>query len=252
MLPTIYPFGIQISMYWLCGVLALLLGSALVFAKRKSFGIAKSDLVQTLARTVIGAVGGGKLFHVIGEIVESDTKPWLWTASDWTSVLRPGGVFYGGVICATGLVLLYAKSRKLPIGNISDLMAYFALAFGAGARFSCLFAGCCHGIEVQHMFTVPGTIYATPRLPSPLLESALNIAILLFFLLRKPERKRPGTLFPLYLILYSAGRFVLEFFRGDEGRGSFLIFSTSQWIAIALTLTAGVILYRIRKSWKPT
>ena len=44
-----------------------------------------------------------------------------------------------------------------------------------------------------------------------------------------------------YLIFYSIGRFILEFFRGDMERGSVGELSTSQFIAI-FTLLAGILI----------
>ncbi|WP_268801974.1 prolipoprotein diacylglyceryl transferase family protein [Paenibacillus sp. LC231] len=40
----------------------------------------------------------------------------------------------------------------------------------------------------------------------------------------------------LYLIFYSSGRFIIEFFRGDIIRGQFGTLATSQWIALAVVL----------------
>ena len=248
MLPHIHPFGISISMYWLCGVIALLAGGALVFAKRRAFGISKPDLLQALARVVIGVVAGSKAFHMLGAIIQRGSEPEFWTLGNWMRELRAGGVFYGGLVGAAVLVLLYAKRHQVPLGNITDLMTFFALMFGAVARFGCLFAGCCYGKEASWGIVIGGVT----RLPFPLFETGLNLAILSVFLLWKPERKRPCTLFPLYLILYSAGRFVLEFLRGDESRGELLMFSTSQWIAIVLVIAASIILNRMNQGKKQT
>jgi phosphatidylglycerol:prolipoprotein diacylglycerol transferase len=243
MLPNIHAFGLVISMYWLSCFAALLVGGAVVFVMRRGFGIKAWDLTQVLAVVVIGAFGGAKLFHILGGILQHGGEPGFWTRENWAELIAPMGVFYGGLLCALGLVLLFAKWQAIPLGRLTDLMAYFAPAFGAVARFGCLFAGCCYGIRVSHMFTVPGTVYEVPRLPSPLLETGLNLLILLAFLLWRPERKHPGAVFPLYLLFYSAGRFVLRVFRGDAGRGVFLL-STSQWIAIAVIVAAGLVLYR--------
>ena len=54
--------------------------------------------------------------------------------------------------------------------------------------------------------------------------------------------KAPGQVSALYLICYSAGRFVLEYFRGDLIRGSVGTFSTSQFISIFIFI-AGVALF---------
>ena len=59
-----------------------------------------------------------------------------------------------------------------------------------------------------------------------------------------PKRKYvPGVAFCLYLLLYSVGRFLVEFLRDDE-RGWVGALSTSQFIAI-FTFAFGVILMYI-------
>jgi len=243
--------GTPVSTFFILCSLAMLVGSAVTFARRRAFGITRRDLLRMLVLVVIGALIGGKLVYAIGQILMHGTGPGFWTTRNWSYVLG-GSVFYGNLIGATSLTLLYAKRHQLPLGSVTDLMACFAPAAQAVGRVGCLCAGCCYGIRVQHMFTVPGTVYAVPRLPWPLLEAALSLTILSFFLIARPERKRPGTLFPLYLILYSAGRFVLEFFRGDTSRGVWLL-STSQWIAllIMLALAIGFVVMRKNKAANP-
>ena len=53
-----------------------------------------------------------------------------------------------------------------------------------------------------------------------------------------------GKLLPFYFISYGIIRFSLEFLRGDEIRGRWLIFSTSQWISIVLII-AGIIWFAL-------
>lgn len=55
------------------------------------------------------------------------------------------------------------------------------------------------------------------------------------------EQKADGQVTACYLIFYSVGRFVIEFFRGDIIRGSVGILSTSQFISI-FTGIAGIVL----------
>lgn len=55
-----------------------------------------------------------------------------------------------------------------------------------------------------------------------------------------------GTIGAVYIMTYSIGRFVLEFFRGDLERGSVGSLSTSQFISI-FTLVAGVVLFFYRR-----
>ena len=74
-----------------------------------------------------------------------------------------------------------------------------------------------------------------PIHPTQLYEAAAELAIfgLLYWRFRKPHAK--GSIISLYLMLYSAARFVVEFFRYHE-QGNLLggPLDTSQWISLAL------------------
>jgi len=227
--------------------LAFVASSLLVFLRRKMQNIAAWEAVSLSLVTMLGGVLGAKIFHIVGRIIKGEVSGCFWEAQFWRSFsLTSGFVWYGGVIGAFLFLLLYAKLRKEPLKKITDLMTPFALSFDAIARFGCLFAGCCYGVRASWGIKLHGVT----RIPSPLLESALCLIILALFLLWKPERKRPGILLPLYLAAYSIGRFFLEFFRGDKSRGVFLMFSTSQWIALLVVLALGIALFAMRKKKK--
>ena len=66
------------------------------------------------------------------------------------------------------------------------------------------------------------------------------MAILLWYASKRPARGKTSM---LYLILYSIGRFVLEFLRNDD-RGNVGALSTSQFIAI-FAFIAGVFGYTV-------
>ena len=53
----------------------------------------------------------------------------------------------------------------------------------------------------------------------------------------------------MYLVLYSIGRFVLEFYRGDLIRGTVGSLTTSQFISI-FTCIAGILLFVVRRGKK--
>jgi prolipoprotein diacylglyceryltransferase len=62
------------------------------------------------------------------------------------------------------------------------------------------------------------------------------------------EDRLKGRLLYLYLLIYSAMRFVIEFWRGDSYRGFILGLSTSQFIGIFLFVFALIIIFRKRKN----
>ena len=78
------------------------------------------------------------------------------------------------------------------------------------------------------------------RHPTQLYESLFNlglyVALVAFFL----RARRRGTVFALYLVAYSAGRFALEFLRGDE-RAQWFGLTVAQIISVLLLLLGCVL-----------
>lgn len=93
------------------------------------------------------------------------------------------------------------------------------------------FSGCCYGIESDVFGIFTYSIYADPmetnRIPVQLIEAGMEFLIFLFLHFYK------GNRLYAYFGMYSIGRFLLEFLRGDEQRGIFIL-STSQWISIGI------------------
>ncbi len=79
-------------------------------------------------------------------------------------------------------------------------------------KFSCFFAGCCHGMEWEH--GVFNYKYGRPEVPVQLAEALWGLLIFIFIMKYKKKAKS-GTLYPMYLILFSATRFFSEFLRAE-------------------------------------
>jgi phosphatidylglycerol:prolipoprotein diacylglycerol transferase len=115
--------------------------------------------------------------------------------------------------------------------------------FGANffSRLGCYFTGCCYGVR----------LLSGNQFPYQLTEGILCALIFFYLVLWTPEKRHKAMIFPLSVILYSTARFVLEFFRGDKGRGIWLSLSSSQWIALLLLAMTGIYLWfknqRLRK-----
>ena len=80
-----------------------------------------------------------------------------------------------------------------------------------------------------------------PLLPTQLISSALDFLNCGVLLLLSRKLKTDGQVAGFYLIFYSIGRFVLEFFRGDLIRGTVGALTTSQFISV-FTLAAGIVM----------
>lgn len=173
---------------------------------------------------------------------------------DPLSVLGSGGwVVYGGIVGGLLTGWLYCKKKNL------DFMAYFnvlapciALAQGFG-RIGCFFAGCCYGIETHTVFDVhfpdgslgPGS--AIGALPTQLIMSAGDFLIFGILLKNLANEKTKDTTAALYLVLYSLGRFLIEFVRGDTARGFIGPLSTSQFIAVFTFLLGMYMIWRYQQ-----
>ncbi len=80
------------------------------------------------------------------------------------------------------------------------------------AKLGCFCLGCCNGFECSWgLYNHENMAY---EFPVQLLEAGLALSLFLF-LIRYKKRAREGTLFPIYLILYSVTRFFSEFTRAE-------------------------------------
>lgn len=225
---NVYVYGIMIAI----GILAAFFSADFRAKKYKLDRDATFDLVIW---SIVGGLLGAKLLYLIVDIKNICDKPSLIFDS-----LENGFVVYGGIIGGIGSGYLMCRIKKLNFVDYFDLaMPSVALAQCFG-RIGCLVAGCCHGKETtckmhiiyQHSTLAPNGI---KLIPTQLIFSMLNLIhffILIFLAKWFYKKKIKGAVAASYIMFYSIGRFVMEFFRGDEGRGAVGSLSTSQFISI--------------------
>ena len=89
-----------------------------------------------------------------------------------------------------------------------------------------------------------------PLIPTQIYSSILDFLHFFLLLYIARHKKAEGEVAACYLIFYSVGRFILEFFRGDLERGSIGVLSTSQFISIFTGIVGMVMLGVIKKRTK--
>ena len=157
-----------------------------------------------------------------------------------------GFVVYGGIIGGILGGYVYCRKYRLSFLKYVDLiLPAVALAQGFG-RIGCFMAGCCYGRETHGAFAIIfyNSAYAPndiPLLPTQLMSSAFNFFHFALLLWLSGKLKQDGQVGAMYLIIYSLGRFVIEFYRGDLIRGTVGVLTTSQFISLFVA-AAGVIL----------
>ncbi|NOY23711.1 MAG: prolipoprotein diacylglyceryl transferase [Acidobacteria bacterium] len=214
----------------------------------------REQMTNLIIYTIIGGVLGSKLLLVIVEFHYFLANP-----GELIQVLRSGGVFYGGLLGGLFTAAWLFRKYKLPFYRVADVAApHIALGHAIG-RLGCFSAGCCYGkacslpiaVEFHSEFahSVVGVPLNTPIFPTQLMSS---ISLFVIFLVLRfyfwPRRKFQGEMIWLYVLIYSAFRFGIEFFRGDFVRGFvFNLISTSQFISLVLFFTAIVMLFRLSR-----
>ncbi len=192
----------------------------------------------TIFCLIFGAIGSKVLFVLTNlENVIADPASLLNLSDGW--------VLYGGIIGGIFGGWLYCRIKKMNFLDYFDIaIPSVALAQGFG-RIGCFLAGCCYGNETDSAFSVtfhnsdfaPNDI---PLIPTQLMSSAFDFALCLILIFVASKMIKRGIVCGTYMTLYSIGRFIIEFFRGDLQRGHVGVLSTSQFIAIFICL-AGVI-----------
>ncbi len=206
--------------------------------------------------SLLGGIIAAKLL-----LVAIDWRMYLQHPWEIFGTVRSAGVFLGGVVGGALIFILYARHHRLPIMALADaIVAPLALAQAIG-RLGCFSAGCCWGVEAGAVrflavtFTDPaaraqtGVPLGVPLIAIQLIEMAFDLCLVLLLTLLWRRSPRPrGTVLWIYALLYSLGRGIIEFWRGDVHRGLWFgdALSTSQLLAAAGIVLAVTMLVRGR------
>ncbi len=229
---TLYTYGVLLAA-------AYLLGLKFAMTRAAKRGLDQARILDLGIYIIIAALLGAKLLLLVTDFSSFRQDP-----RELLTLVRSGGVFYGGLILAVVVALGYIRHARLPLWTTCDAFAPgIALGHVIG-RFGCFFAGCCYGKPTSEpwaiTFTNPfaaanvGTPLGVPLHPTQLYEAGAEFLILVFLLFTERKRKPyAGRTFWLYMLLYAISRFIIEFYRGDE-RGTVGVLSTSQFISVLL------------------
>jgi phosphatidylglycerol:prolipoprotein diacylglycerol transferase len=240
---TIYSYGVLIA----CGAMA---GVVYMFRRGKyETGLTLDQANNLFLIIFLAALVGGKVFLFLED-------PSRYAGNFGKLLTGSGFVFYGSFLFAVPSMLWYFRKNNLPVYTMLDIMAVTTCIVHIFGRVGCFMAGCCYG-EPTHAFW--GVVFTDPSCeanplntalhPSQLYEAGYIAVVLLIILYLRSRREFYGQLFLTYLILYGAGRFLLEYFRGDASRGYVIenYISHAQFIAIVIVAITAFFYIRLRK-----
>ncbi len=239
----------------------------------KRFGLSLKKMIFMPLVIVPSALVFSKIFHILFEgqlpnYIEGLKENGI--SYLFTKMLNPfvaGHVFYGGLlggfIAGAVFTMIAHPHDEKSFLRTADT-ASICVANGLWlTRIGCFLEGCCFGrpseifgirfpqgsktmfvlfhIDPEHTNLFTDT---PPLIPTQLIHSFSNfvIFVVLLKLAFSGKQKNPGRISAVFLLSYSVTRFLIEFLRYDI-RGSFLIFSTSQWISIFLFI-GGFLLWK--------
>jgi phosphatidylglycerol:prolipoprotein diacylglycerol transferase len=243
-LPTygfLFASSVLISWYW--------------FSRRaRGLGVSEDHAFNMCFWSLLAGIVGAKLLLVV-----LDLKSFLAHPQELLSIVRAGGVLLGGVILGALTFIYYVRRHDLPLFRLGDAIAApLALAQSMG-RLGCFSAGCCWGepaaagsgfaitFTSQAAQQQTGVPLGIPLVPVQLIEMTTDLVLVVVLTLLWRKQIRPaGSVFWVYMLVYSLARATIELWRGDAGRGFWFgdMLSTSQLLSIGGALFASAMLVR--------
>ena len=130
---TVYTYGVLLAA-------AYLLGLRLAMSRAKSRGLDPNRTLDLGIAIIISALVGAKLLLLLVDFDRFRQNP-----AELFSIVRSGGVFYGGLIAAVSVAFWYMWRHKMPLWTTCDVFAPGIALGHAVGRLGCLMAGCCFG-----------------------------------------------------------------------------------------------------------
>ena len=154
-------------------------------------------------------------------------------------------VFYHYLFVGSSAALGSLWLANAPLLPYFDIVACLVAVLTGFGRIGCLMAGCCHGRPWRHgvIYTsahaadgFPSQLVGIRVVPVQAMESAWSFAVAAACSVVVLRAETPGMALALFGVAHPCGRFVLEFFRGDERYPELSGLTTAQWTAAAMIL----------------
>jgi phosphatidylglycerol:prolipoprotein diacylglycerol transferase len=213
--PVAFSLGpVRVAWYSIMVALAVvtLLAWALVSVKKDHR--LTSDLVINAA--LVGIPSGiifSRLLHVI--------DLWDYYSRNPGKIIGGEGLSIWGAVlgAAIGIWLYSLISKKFSFGHLADMIAPGIILAQAVGRVGCTLNGCCYGkttsLPWAFVYTNPNTHapIGIPVHPTQVYEIIFNLIVFGILWMFRGRLKRDGTVFLVYLSLYSFWRLGIDFIR---------------------------------------
>jgi phosphatidylglycerol:prolipoprotein diacylglycerol transferase len=251
MFPIILKLGsLNIYSYGVMLFISFVVGIKIVEHRAKKFGVGPNKIIDLALFVLIAVVLGSRLLYVIFHRSEFQ-KDLIGIIAFWRGGLA-GLMFYGGLIAAILVGIIYIRSQKLPLLKMFDAIAPAIVLGEFFTRIGCFLNGCCFGEPTNLPCGVifpsdsPAgyTFHNTAIHPTQLYSSLAGLLLFFIALWLEKRKLRDGVLFFIITALYSFYRFVIDFVRYYEDQGNFLI---NQIISVVLIAASVIMIIYLSK-----
>ena len=213
------PFSIRY--YGLMYVLGIIVAMFLIRSevRRRELPLTEDEQVNFILLTVIAGIVVARVYYVVFNW--SYYRQFLW---EIPAVWRGGLAFHGGALGGICSTLWYARRKKILFLRLTDLLSPPLILGQALGRFGNFMNGDAHGVPTS----LPWGLVFSPRSPAGmqfpgiplhptmLYEMAIDLSIFAYLWLTRKRSAKDGYMTLRYLLLYSVGRFGVEFLRADS------------------------------------
>jgi len=237
----------EIRYYGLFYVLGFVMAYFIIdyLAKKKKISLSKDDIADFLLYIIVGTVLGARIFYIIFY----NLPFYLSNPFEMLAVWHGGLSFHGGLIGSVIAGFYFCKRKKIDFYEIADITV-IPLALGlALGRIGNFINGELYGRITDVPWAVKFPDAEGFRHPSQIYESFKNLLIFSTLWIIKDKKLPRGFIFWLFVVMYSALRFIVEFTREPDEQLGFIIgfLTMGQILSIAMFLTGVYFIYHVHK-----
>jgi len=203
---------------------------------------------ETVINAAIVGIPSGIIFSRLLHVIDL----WDYYSQHPGEIIGGSGLtIYGAVLGAALGIWIYSRFRKISFGYLADVLAPGIILAQAIGRVGCTLNGCCYGKETDIFCAV---VYTHPEShgpigipvhPTQVYEIIFNLMVFGVLLALRKRFRPDGSLFMIYLSLYSIWRIVVDFVR--EGKPFLFGLHEAQVISIIiLIVTISLMAWRTR------
>ncbi|MFH0863929.1 MAG: prolipoprotein diacylglyceryl transferase family protein [Candidatus Gottesmanbacteria bacterium] len=250
MYPILISLGsIRIYSFGLFLVLAIIIGSFVVWRVGKNLKFDEEKIIDLLLVEMIFGLIGARIFHIFFHFQDFGFNFFRWLLI----YHFPGLTFIGGLLGGLIGMIYFSRKENWPFWQIADISVLGISLAEAIASIGAFFSGSAYGITTNLPWAVP--VIGLPELRHPVQIYQALILLFIFLFLIKVDKWLSGRNFPhgliflIYVLCWGVTHYLLDILRGDSVY--FYGYRLTQIICLFLILFSVILLYiRLGRSLK--